>query len=164
MVAEACDDVHPCASVVELGTGGSEFEPLDGGELPVEFGLINGAGGGYHFWVSARTRGLCPIVWLGVDVQAEIHGEPRSIASASRHVQMVREPGSPGSEQLYWGVRLFPPCELWPEDPEHGASCGTFQSRLGYLQDFELTVTLTVEDHDGRRGSDVRTLQPICCG
>ncbi len=164
-VAEACDDVHCGEPVVQVGTGGSQFVSFDEGTVDVEFGISQGGGGGYHMWFSALMEGLCPIVFLDLTLETEIHGQPVEIATLTRHVQGLRTEPEASSEQVYWGLQVFPPCELWPDDPdpEHEPDCGTFQSRVGHIEDLEITVTLNAEDHDGRIATDVQVLQPVCC-
>ena len=54
LALSGCAEVEP---TLELGTGDRGFEPIeDGQDLP----MIEGAQGGWHLWISLRTRGLDP--------------------------------------------------------------------------------------------------------
>lgn len=66
---EVVDDVEHPASL-ELGAGSWRFEPLADGE---ELELIRGAQGGWHVWISLRTRGLGddPVVTLSLQPEDE---------------------------------------------------------------------------------------------
>lgn len=159
-VAEACDDTYCGDPIVRLGTGGATFEPLsEGGDLDVYFGPQ----GGYHLFLSAEMERLCPIVFLDTTMEIQLDGERHTIFDQRRHVQAVRPTPDESSVQQYWGIQGIVPCNLYPDDLDHDQPCGTFRSRLGHIEDFEVTVTLRAEDHDGRVSSDIKTLQPVCC-
>ena len=54
LVLAGCEGGPP---LVEIGTGISQFEPLeDGQSMP----LIAGAQGGWHLWIAVRARGVDP--------------------------------------------------------------------------------------------------------
>ncbi len=156
----SCDDVFCGPPEVRLGTGGAAFEPLDdGGRVDVVFGPQ----GGYHVFLSAEMEQLCPIVFLETRLEVTIDGAPHTLFEQTRHVQAVRPDPTASSRQQYWGIQGVIPCNLYPDDPDHDLPCGTFRSRLGHIEDFALRVSLSAEDHDGRRSTAVRTVQPVCC-
>ncbi len=155
VVAEACDDVYCGGATVEVGTGGADFETVDEGELlPLHFGS-NGGAGGYHLFLSMEAENLCPILWLEPRIEAEVDGRMVTLYSQRLHVLAVR-PDQRFSRQGYWGIRAPIPCAFWPDDPERDATCGEFQSRYGHIEDLDIRVSMTVEDHDGRVAQDSR--------
>lgn len=160
VVAEACDDIHCGDPVVRFGTGGSEFEPLAEGD---EVELWFGAQGGYHIFVSTEMEQLCDIVFLETTMEVDYRGELREIFSQTRHVQAVRDDPESSARQQYWGIQAFVPCNFWPNDPNHDPSCGPFTSRSGHLDEYEVVITVTAEDHDERTVEDRKRLQPVCC-
>jgi hypothetical protein len=158
--AESCDDTYCGLPAVRLGTGGANFmEMEDGGPIDVHFGPQ----GGYHMFLSAEMERLCAIVFLETTMDVYVDGERHEIFNQTRHVQAVRPAPDVTSLQQYWGIQGLVPCNLYPDDPDHDQPCGTFRSRLGHIEDFEVTVTLRAEDHDGRSATEIKTLQPVCC-
>ena len=158
--AVSCEDTYCGAPAVRLGTGGSDFMPLsDGGELDVYFGPQ----GGYHMFLSAEMEQLCPIVFLELTMDVYVDGRRHEFFNQTRHVQAVRPLPDQSSLQQYWGIQGLVDCNLYPDDPDHDLACGTFRSRVGHIEDFEVTITLRAEDHDGRMASEIKTVQPVCC-
>ncbi len=156
--AESCDDIHCGDPVVRFGSGGSQFEPIeDGSAVDLWFGQQ----GGYHIFVSTEMEQLCDIVFLDTTMQIDYEGELREIFSQTRHVQAVRSEES--TVQQYWGIQAFVPCNFWPNDDQNDPSCGAFTSRSGFIDEHEIVITVTAEDHDGRIAEDSKRLQPDCC-
>lgn len=57
-VAGGCaNDAAPKEGTLELGSGESEFAPIEDG---AHVDLVRGAQGGYHVWLSMRATGLAP--------------------------------------------------------------------------------------------------------
>jgi hypothetical protein len=163
VVADACEDVYCGSPEVRLGTGGAEFEDVERDDaLPLHFGS-NGGSGGYDMFLSVEMERLCPIVWLEPKVEARVDGAWETIYTERLHVLAVR-PQEGSSEQVYWGIRAPIPCAFWPDDPSRDATCGTFQSRRGFVNDLPLRVSVSAEDHDGRLDVDEREVVADCCG
>jgi len=56
ILVAGCADAPPVEdAALELGTGSWRFEPLEDGQ---EVELVRGAQGGWHVWISVRTRGV----------------------------------------------------------------------------------------------------------
>lgn len=161
-IAESCEDEYCGPPIATIGTGGSEFLPIeDDDALTLYFGS-NGGSGGYHLFLSAKTERLCDIVWLEPRVQVYVDGAWETIYEEQLHVLAVR-PEEGSSEQLYWGIRATIPCAFWPHSEERN-SCGPFQSRRGFIDDMRVRVSVTATDHDGRTDTDRREVTAACCG
>ncbi len=161
--AEACDDVFCGDPLVTIGTGGSEFESVNDGDVLSLFFGSNGGSGGYHVFLSVQTEQLCPIVWLEPRLEAQVDGVWHTLYDERLHVLAVR-PDAASTEQVYWGIRAPIPCAFWPGDMEREASCGEFQSRYGRVDDLPLRVSVVATDHDGREQIDERYVEASCCG
>ncbi len=70
---------------LELGTGSWRFEPITDGQ---ELELVRGAQGGWHLWLSVRTRGLDDRTPLRITMQPADESLPPRMATAT----MVLDP------------------------------------------------------------------------
>ncbi len=174
--AEACAQTYCGAAEVAVGTGSSEFAPLSDGEEVV---IRYGAQGGYHIDITAQMYNLCPIVYLVPSMHVDMgDGELVEIFTQNRHVQALRTEPDVSSEQQFWGIRGFVPCEYWPDDPDHDIECNDGgQGSEGHLEDFEVVIRMEAWDHNvGEDGESPQTceesircavdevrVQPTCC-
>ncbi len=81
----AGDTVGEGGTSLELGTGSWRFEPLEDGQ---ELELVRGAQGGWHVWLSIRTRGLADRSVLTLSMQPADESRP----PRSSTVTMVLDP------------------------------------------------------------------------
>lgn len=128
------------AATVELGTGDTGFVPLADGDHVT---MVHGPQGGWHVLASARVAYTLDVVAITYTIDAL------------------------GSE-VSWNRYVV---DLVPEDTCVGAYAGMYGyldvSRLAegdadtppeLLVGAELTLTLVIEDHDGRTATDSRTV------
>lgn len=169
--AVACGQTFCGAPTVEGGTGASTFEALqEGDEVTVRFG----AQGGYHIDLTAEMYNLCPIVYLVPTMYVDPgDGNLVEIFTQNRHVQALRIDPNETSQQQFWGIRGFVPCEYWPDDPENNLECGNgAQGSAGHIEDLDVVIKMEAWDHnegpDGeqkvRYAVDEIRVDPVCCG
>ncbi len=168
--AEACGQTYCGAPRVEVGVGESGFQPLEeDGEVPIWFG----SQGGYHIFMATRMENLCPVVFTEWEILIVHKDESvESIHEQSRHVQAVRLDPEYTSVQQFWGIVGYIPCEHWPVDPHpdhQDLSCSAGLGSEGHLENFEVLLRVTAEDHSDlmsgtpRVGSAELRLAPTCC-
>ncbi|MCP4868848.1 MAG: hypothetical protein GY898_09025 [Proteobacteria bacterium] len=158
--AGACDLVLCDEPSIQGGYGFDSFVPIDdGGTINIGWG-DQGGGCGYHIWVGAEARGLCPIVFLKWDL--EIGGE-LALDGPTRHVGMS---AGPDDTRQFWGERLLLPVGLYPDDtdPDRTEFCPDDAGGLGPLDLAEDVVLITtVTDHDDRTATHRLAVDPVCC-
>lgn len=158
--ADACDRALCDDPAVEGGYGFDSFVPIDDdGSFPIGWG-DQGGGCGYHLWVGAEARGLCPIVFLTWDL--EIEGE-LVLDGPTRHVGMT---DGPDGTRQFWGERLLLPVGLYPDDPDPDRSqfCPDDSGSIVPLEQAEAVVLITtVTDHDDRTAVHRLPIDPACC-
>lgn len=161
-VAEHCGETYCGLPTVEVGSGATEFEPLeDGDEVDIWFG----SQGGYHIDFAAEMTALCPIVYLHATLWLD-PGDGSDLVEVvddERHVEAIRTDGGESSVQQSWGLREFLPCRYWPDDPDHNLQCAGGAGSAGHIEDFEIVLRIEAEDHNGRTATDERRVRADCC-
>lgn len=107
---------HPAS--LELGAGSWRFESLTDGQ---ELELIRGAQGGWHVWISVRTRGLDdePLITLALQPEDESREPVETVVRANLdppndegyrdlvgHTQIVDEPSCMVGEMMHLEARV----------------------------------------------------------
>ncbi len=161
--AGGCDDSFCGEPTLIVGTGTAGYEPLaDGAEVATVFGPQ----GGYHIDTTATMDGLCPIVRIGVVLEAvDANGDRIELFSQDQRVQAVRE--GAGTVQEYWGLQAFVPCEYWPDGPHddqvNPPECPDGTGQAGHIDEMEAYLIVTATDDNDRTATGEARVQPTCC-
>jgi hypothetical protein len=159
--SSACDDVFCGDPELKIDAGERDSAPFEDDTIPITFGDANTSGCGYHFMLAFETENLCPILF--VRYQLDLLGiDGARLDSAERLVQFVRT-SEDSTVQRFWNERSRVPREFFPDDPEHADVCPEDSGSSAYCNEFELLISVEVEDQDGRIATDQRVLDPVCC-
>lgn len=90
VAACAGDTVGERGASLELGTGSWRFEPLEDGQ---ELELVRGAQGGWHVWLSVRTRGLADRSVLTLTMQPADESRPARSATVTMALDPANDEG-----------------------------------------------------------------------
>jgi hypothetical protein len=131
--------------MVEIGTGETEFVPLEDGD---EVDIIFGPQGGYHFNTSIRVQGIHPGDPDHLDdpdnpltvLRAFLDGEQIDLDASTYKQGIDPVPGEPGVYQMI-GRRLI--LDIQSDDELDGREC---------------LIDVTITDRDGVEVHDERTI------
>ncbi len=154
------DEVFCGEPAVRLGTGFSEYAPLEGDAMPIVWAPgANGGVCGYHLELAFETENLCQVV--GVDYEVHLLGiDGGAISQGSRTIQFVRA-GEDDSVQHIWSINAVIPEAYYPADPVHADVCPGEQKLP--CDESELLIQVRVEDLSGRVAAEEYLLEPVCC-
>ena len=132
---------------VELGTGSSSFEPLQDGD---DIYITQGPQGGYHFFGSARIKGLIP----------GTHDDLADPDNPTTEFRIFR-----GNQRVDGNIANY----VQGYEPVPGSDLSEMHSRIviidiehdSELDGDEVRFEVTVTDADGVSASDERTLTAI---
>jgi len=158
--AESCDALICGDPTVEGGHGFGTFDAIEpGGDFVIGWGA-QGGGCGYHLWVGAQTRNVCPIVYLDWDL--EIDGV-LVLDGPTRHVGL---PEGPDGDLWFWGERLLLPVGLYPNDsdPDRTEFCPDDSGSIVPLNEAtDVVLITTILDDDDRTATQRLPIAPFCC-
>lgn len=127
--------------VAEQGEWTQADWPLDGDEAS----FTRGPAEGWREHLGLEMTSMSSIIEVEVVATFDTGDDEPPAWEGEVHVQATRA-GSGASNQRFWGLQVFLPCELYPEDVP-GPPC----ERLGVqYEDVLLDLTVVVSDHAQR--------------